>query len=189
MAALTMNILRLIGQNALIGKDVPPAPCAYGQKIYPSQFREKRHRVNSHRSQPHAQQLNPAQTAAAQSEHDPSALLCLDPATNTAAAHAVPPHTSQALEHRTAQQPNTHRPASSKLTFEPVKCTGPGTPSARTPKQLQYATVVKLHQFITGQCLVFQRCSRRHPVFIRGRVMFAVFEHDFREVRSQSGNR
>ena len=43
--------------------------------------------------------------------------------------------------------------------------------------------------YIAGQCLVFQRCSRRHPVFIRGRVMFAVFEHDFREVRSQSGNR
>ena len=65
------------------------------------------------------------------------------------AAHAVPPHTSQALEHPTAQQPNTHRPASSKLGFEPVKCMGWGTPSAGTPKQLQYATVVKLHQFIT----------------------------------------
>ena len=70
-------------------------------------------------AQPSAQQLNPAQAAPAPGEHDPSALLCLDPATNTAAAHAVPPHTSQALEHRTAQQPNMHRPASSKLSFEP----------------------------------------------------------------------
>ena len=94
---------------------------------------------------------NPAQAAAAQSEHDSSTLPLptARPVTNTATAHAIPPHTSQAAEHRTAQQPNTHRPASSKLGFEPVKCTGPGTPSAGTSKQLQYATVVKLHQFIT----------------------------------------
>ena len=67
-----MNILRLIGQNALIGKDVPPAPCAYGQKIYPSQLSDQCHRVNSHRRQPHAQQLNPAWAGASHGEHDPS---------------------------------------------------------------------------------------------------------------------
>ena len=74
LAAVTMNILRLIGQNALIGKDVPPAPCAYGQKIYPSQLSDQCHRVNSHRRQPHAQQLNPAWAGASQGEHDPSTL-------------------------------------------------------------------------------------------------------------------
>ena len=62
----------------------------------------------------------------------------------------LPPHTSQALEHPTAQQPNTHRPAESKLSFEPVKCTGWGTPSARTPKQLQYATLGLLHEILHG---------------------------------------
>ncbi|CAB4785206.1 unannotated protein [freshwater metagenome] len=64
---------------------------------------------------------NPAQAAAAQSEHDPSAPLCLTPTPtqHPKTTHAIPPHTSQALEHRTAQQPNMHRPASSKLSFEP----------------------------------------------------------------------
>ena len=33
--------------------------------------------------------------------------------------HAIPSHTSQATEHRTAPLPNMHRPASSKLSFEP----------------------------------------------------------------------
>ena len=34
-------------------------------------------------------------------------------------AKSIPPHTSQAAEHHTAPQPNMHRPASSKLSFEP----------------------------------------------------------------------
>ena len=57
-----------------------------------------------------------------------SALLCLTlrPHSRPNTAHAIPPHTSQAAEHRTAQQPNTHCPAGSKLGFEPVKCTGWG---------------------------------------------------------------
>ena len=64
--------------------------------------------------------------------------------------HAIPPHTSQAAQHRTAQQPNTHRPASSKLSFELVKCGVPATPSARAPKQLQYATLGLLHEILHG---------------------------------------
>ena len=63
--------------------------------------------------------LNPAWAAAAPGQHDPSTLLCLTPTPtqrpNT--TQAIPPHTSQALEHPTAQPPNTHRPASSKLSF------------------------------------------------------------------------
>ena len=75
-----------------------------------------------------------------------------DSDTNTAPQHrqSIPPHTSQALEHPTAQQPNMHRPASSKLSFEPVKCTGRSTPSAGTPKQLQYATLGLLHEILHG---------------------------------------
>ena len=46
----------------------------YGQKIHLSQFPEQSHRVNSHRRQPRAQQLNPACTAAAPGDDDPSAL-------------------------------------------------------------------------------------------------------------------
>ena len=57
------------------------------KNINPSQFPDQSHRVNSHRRQPRATQfnekieyatakpqLNPAQAAAAQSEHDPNAL-------------------------------------------------------------------------------------------------------------------
>ena len=62
---------------------------------------------------------NPVQVTAAPGEHDPSAQLCLTPTPtqrpNT--TQAIPPHTSQALEHPTARPPNTHRPASSKLSF------------------------------------------------------------------------
>ena len=96
----------------------------YGQKIHLSQFPD-------HRSQPRVTQFNPAWAAAAPGQHDPSTLLCLpsSPTQHPNTAHSIPPHTSQALEHPTAQQPNTHGPASSKLTFELVKCTGPGTPS------------------------------------------------------------
>ena len=74
LAALTMNILRLIGQNALIGKDVPPAQPRMVNNINPSLFPEQRHRVNSHRRQPCAQQLNPAWAAAAHGDDEPSAL-------------------------------------------------------------------------------------------------------------------
>ena len=60
-------------------------------------------------AQPRDQPLNPAWAAAAQSEYDPSALLCLTPTPtqhpNT--TQAIPPHTSQAAEHRNAQQPNS----------------------------------------------------------------------------------
>ena len=129
----------------------------HGQKIHPSQFPEKYRRFNNC-SQPKAKlldqnlqltppkpRLNPAQAAAAhgRTRRRPH---CHRPNT----AHAIPPHTSQALEHPTAQQPNMHRPASSKLTFEPVKCTCWGTPSARTPKQLQYATLGLLHEILHG---------------------------------------
>ncbi len=34
-------------------------------------------------------------------------------------AKSIPPHTSQAVQHRTAQHPNMHCPASGKLSFEP----------------------------------------------------------------------
>jgi len=98
---------------------------------------------------------NPAHTAAAPGLHDPSTLPwplpCHQYSHRPNIAQAFPPHTSQAVQHCTAQHPNMHRPASSKLSFELVKCAGPGTQSARTPKQLHYATVVKLHQFITKQ--------------------------------------
>ena len=137
------------------------------KKIHPSQFPDQRHRVNSHRCQPRATQfnekfeytrakpqLNPAWAAAAPGEHDPSA-----PPHSACPRHqlsrpntalSIPPHTSQAVQRHTAQQPNTHRPASSKLGFEPVKCTGWGTPSAGTPKQLQYATLGLLHEILHG---------------------------------------
>ena len=137
----------------------------HGQKIRLSQFPDQNLRVNSHRCQPRAQpldqnpqlrpikpRLKPAWAAAAPGEHDPSALLCPPRhqlhRPNT--AHAIPPHTSQALEHPTTQQPNTHGPASSKLSFEPVKCGDWGTPSAGTPKQLQYATLGLLHEILHG---------------------------------------
>ena len=45
-----------------------------GQNIHPRKFPDQRHRVNSHRSQPSAQQLNPAQAAAAPGLHDSSTL-------------------------------------------------------------------------------------------------------------------
>ena len=68
--------------------------------INQSLFPEQRHRVNSHRRQPCAQQLNPACTAAAPGLHDPSAMLCLTstPTQHPNTAQAIPPHTSQALE-------------------------------------------------------------------------------------------
>lgn len=44
-------------------------------------------------------------------------------------------------------------------------------------------------RLIAGQCLVFHSSSRQHPILDRGRVMFEVFGHDFREVKSQSGSR
>ena len=43
----------------------------------------------------------------------------LNTARITKIGDAVPPHTSQAAEHPTARPPNTHRPARSKLGFEP----------------------------------------------------------------------
>ncbi len=65
---------------------VASATTSYGQTIYPIQFADQNHRVDSHGRQPRATQFNekidyataklrpnPAQAAAAQSEHDPDA--------------------------------------------------------------------------------------------------------------------
>ena len=41
----------------------------------------------------------------------------------------------------------------------------------------------------TGQCVVFRRISRRHPLRIGRRVMAAILGQYFRQVRGQSGNR
>jgi len=103
-------------------------------KFIRANFQKKYRRLNSCR-QPKAKPLDqkleltpakpqpkPAQATAASGEHDPSALLCL---TSTPTppprkpAHAIPPHTSQAAQHRTAPPLNMHGPASSKLSFEP----------------------------------------------------------------------
>ena len=46
----------------------------YGQNINPNQFPDQRYRVNGHHRQPRAKPLNPACTAAAPGEHEPSAL-------------------------------------------------------------------------------------------------------------------
>ena len=42
---------------------------------------------------------------------------------------------------------------------------------------------------MTGQCQVFRLSSRRQPINVRGRVVLAIFDHDFLEVRRKSGNR
>ena len=104
-------MVKIHPSNAQKTTSVLTAPAnPYGQKIHPSQVPDQSHPVNSHRRQPRAQPLNPAQAAAAPGTHDPSALLCLTSTPKQPPrkpAHAIPPHTSQALERRTAQQPNT----------------------------------------------------------------------------------
>ena len=75
----------------------------------PSQFPDQRHR-----RQPRAQQLGPAWVAAAPGVHKPSALLCLDPATNTAAP--TPPRQSR---------PTHLRPLSTRLPSSPTRTARP----------------------------------------------------------------
>ncbi len=93
------------------------------KNINPSQFPERRQRVNSHNYRnSHCCQQNPSSNHSKQPQRPVSTTHSARPRhqhSRPNTAKSIPPHTSQAAERRTAPQPNMHRPASSKLSFEP----------------------------------------------------------------------